>query len=153
MREHFFDRATPILIGLVTISNLRICLYTLFGREEIYIDKEKLTVRKNTVIFHHTETFKLTDIIDITLDVRPLITIYGISIVDNRNRQRVNLYLPGKFLFWRKRKHCGLNYNEDETCNLIVKIYEKRGYENKNLTQVHDFSVYHINVFHWMSVE
>lgn len=68
-----WDIATYILICFITILNLHICLYTLFGREEIYIDEEKLTVRK----------------------------------------------------------HCGLNYNEDETRNLIVKIYEKRGYENE----------------------
>lgn len=122
-----WDIATHIFICFITILNLHICLYTLFGKEEIYIDEEKLTVRKHIIIFHHTETIKLTDIIDITLDVRPPITNYGTFIVDNSNIQRVNIYLPGKFLFWRKRKHCGLNYNEDETRNLIVKIYEKTG--------------------------
>ena len=115
--------AAPIFFYIVISSLIK----TLFGREEIYIDEEKLIVKMHALIFHKTESIKLTDIIDITFNSGWPITNYGSFIVSHRNILKVNIYLSGKFLFWHRRKHCGVNYNKDETRYLIEKIYEMRG--------------------------
>lgn len=115
--------AVPIFFYIVISSLIK----NLFGREEIYIDEEKLIVKMHALIFHKTESIKLTDIIDITFNSGWPITNYGSFIVAHRNILKVNIYLSGKFLFWHRRKHCGVNYNKDETRYLIEKIYEKRG--------------------------
>ena len=113
----------------IGIPGIISCLFDLFGGEEIYIDNEKLVSIRHALCFKRTKIVRLTDIIDVTINRGLTSEDYFFAQNVLYNGLLVNLVIPGKILFWRRRKYCGLNYTKAETSSLMMKIYEKRGYE------------------------